>query len=111
MLVRFRTVRDPPNLDAVKIQHVALAFARKDGSSFEMSVSGFRFVEEGSLGATGGAATSIDGIISTRRGNAGTWMSFVGKRPFGSSVYFSNEDVEDILLVITYSARTPDWPA
>ena len=94
----------------------------KNGSTFEVPVSRLRFVEEGSPGATGGAATSIDGIISTRRGNAGTWMSFVGKRPFGEWELalpnteemrgrFTSEDIQDILFVVTYSGRTHEWPA
>jgi hypothetical protein len=124
MVVRFRTMPEdfPANVDALKIQHVVLYFARKNGSAFEVPVSRLRFVEEGSSGATGGAATSIDGIISTRRGNAGTWMSFIGKRPFGEWELalpnteemrgrFTSEDIQDILFVITYSGRTHEWPA
>jgi len=36
MTVRFTTVRDdfPPNLDALKIQHVVLYFARANGQLF-----------------------------------------------------------------------------
>jgi hypothetical protein len=127
MSIRFRTVRDdfPANLDSLKIQHVVLAFSRKSGSTFEVPVLGLRFVEDGSPGTTGGAATSIDGSISTRRGNAGTWMPFVGKTPFGEWELTlpnteemrnrfrdkdGNVDIQDILFVITYSGRTPEWP-
>ena len=72
--------------------------------------------------AAGEAATSVDGIISTRRGNAGPWMSFVGKRPFGEWQLalpdteeirgrFQSDDIQDILFVITYSGQTHAWPA
>jgi hypothetical protein len=126
MVVRFRTVLEdfPANVDALKIQHVVLYFARKNGSTFEVPVLRLHFTEEGNPGATGGAATSIDGIISTRppHGNAGAWMSFVGKRPFGEWELalpnteemrgrFTSEDIQDILFVITYSGRTHEWPA
>jgi hypothetical protein len=68
-----------------------------------------------------GAATSIDGIISTRRGNATSWMAAMGRSPVGKWVLalpnivdirnrFKNDDIEDILFVITYSGRAPEWP-
>ena len=46
----------------------------------------------------------------------------IGKSPAGEwelalpdteemKVRFKNEEIEDILFVITYSGRTPEWPA
>lgn len=69
----------------------------------------------------GGAAASIDGVISTRRGNATSWTAMIGKSPFGEWEFalpdngrrqelFAQEKLEDILLVITLSGHTPDWP-
>jgi hypothetical protein len=123
MTVRFQTIREdfPPNIDNIKIQQVVLYFARANGKSFEVPVTHLLFAEQGSQGAVGGAATSVDGVISTRRGNAGSWTSMIGKSPIGEwelalptaeemKNRFKNEDIEDILLVITYSGRTPDWP-
>jgi hypothetical protein len=124
MVVQFRTTREdfPPNLDAIKIQQVLLYFARRSGSSFEVPVAHLRFTEDGSPGAIGGAATSSDGIISTRRGNAGSWLPFIGKSPFGvwelalpdsaeMRARFANDDVEEVLFVVTFTANTPAWPA
>jgi hypothetical protein len=128
MTVKFTTGREdfPPNLDALKIQQVLMHFSRADGKSFEVGVSQFRFTERGTTVPVGGAATSIDGAISTRRGNAGSWTAMIGKSPIGEWELAlpnteeirnrfgnenSNEDIEDILLVITYSGRTPEWPA
>jgi hypothetical protein len=123
MTVRFRTMREdfPPNLEALKIQHVVLYFARKDGLSFEIPMTDLRFTEQGSAGAVGGGAPSIDGVISTRRGNAWSWNAIVGKSPFGEWELalpdteeirnrFKNEDIEDLLFVLTYTGRTPAWP-
>ncbi|MBI2360606.1 MAG: hypothetical protein HYV04_17165, partial [Deltaproteobacteria bacterium] len=123
MTVTFRTRREdfPPNLENLKIQHVALYFARKSETSFEVQVSQLRLTAQGSPGAVGGGSTSIDGIISTRKGNAGSWIAMIGKSPFGEwelalpntvemKDRFKNEDVEDILFVITYSGHTPQWP-
>jgi hypothetical protein len=124
MNVRFTTRREdfPPNLDALKIQQVVLYFARADGRTFEIPVNQLRFKEQGSAGFIGGAATSIDGVISTRRGNAGSWTAMQGKSPAGEwelslpiseemRKRFKHEEIEDILLVITYSGRTAAWPA
>jgi hypothetical protein len=124
MTVRFTTRREdfPPNLAAVKIQQVVLYFARIDGLSFEVPVTHLRFTEQNNAGSVGGGAASIDGVISTRRGNAGSWTAMMGKAPFGEWELalpnteemrnrFKKEEIEDILLVITYSGRTPDWPA
>jgi len=124
MVAVFETGRQdfPPNLQSLKIQQVVLYYARKDGSMFEIPVISLRFTEQGTPGGVGGAATSIDGVISTRRGNASSWMSMIGKSPFGKWVLtlpntaeiknrFKKEEIEDILFVITYAGRTPDWPA
>jgi hypothetical protein len=128
MTVKFTTGREdfPPNLEALKIQQVVIHFSRAVGKSFEVPVSQFRFTEKGNAGPVGGAATSVDGAISTRRGNGATWASsFIGKDPVGEWELVlpnteemrnrfagddGNEDIADILFVITYSGRTPEWP-
>lgn len=128
MTVRFTTLREdfPPNIEALKIQHVLLYFVRADATSFEVPVSQLRYTAQEEPGTVGGSATSIDGIISTRRGNAGSWTAMIGKSPAGEWELAlpnteeirhrfgdegSNEDIEDILFVLTYSGRTPEWPA
>jgi hypothetical protein len=124
MTVRFKTVREdfPPNLDALKIQQVLLYFVRADAASFEVPVTHLRYTAKEESGAVGGSATSIDGVISTRRGNAGSWVAMIGKTPPGEwelalpnteemKSRFKNKEIVDILLVLTYSGRTPEWPS
>jgi hypothetical protein len=124
MTVRFRTVREdfPPNIEGLKIQHVLLYFVRADGQSFEVPVTHLRYSALGDAGTVGGGATTIDGIISTQRGNAGSWMAMIGKSPLGEwemalpnteemRQQFINENIDDILLILTYSGRMPPWPA
>ena len=124
MTVRFTTRREdfPPNIEALKIQHVLLYFVRSNATSFEVPVSHLRYTAQEEPGTAGGSATSIDGIISTRRGNAGSWTAMIGKSPAGEwelaipnteemKKRFKTEEIEDILLVITYSGRTPEWPS
>ena len=74
----------PPNIDGLKIQHVLLYFVRAIGKSFEVPVSHLRYDAQEEPGTVSGSATSIDGIISTRRGNAGSWTAMIGKSPIGS---------------------------
>ena len=119
-------MREPiRNIQTLKIQHVLLYFARANATSFEVPVTYLRYTAQEEPGTVGGSATSIDGIISTRRGNAGSWTAVIGKSPVGEWELAlpnteeirgrfgdegSNQDIEDILFVITYSGRTPDWP-
>jgi hypothetical protein len=124
MVVNFETVAEdfPPNLENLTIQHLVLYFARKNGVIFEISVTHLLFTEQGSKQADGGDAISSDGVISTRRGNASSWKKMIGKHPFGKwelalpntkdmKDRFKNEEIEDILFVISYSGLTPVWPA
>lgn len=128
MVVRFATAREdfPPNVDALKIQHVLLYFVCADVAAVEVVVSHLHYTEAGEPGAVGGSATAIDGIISTRRGNAGSWSAIIGKSPIGEWELAlpdtdiirsrfgdgsSQQTIDDILLVVTYSGRTPEWPA
>ncbi len=120
MTVRFQTRREdfPPNIEELRIQHVVLYFVRAN-KEFEVQVSHLHFTEQGSNGFVGGGATSINGIISTRSGNAGSWIPMIGKSPTGewelafpdeAKDLFRNEQIEDILFVITYSGCIPEWP-
>jgi hypothetical protein len=111
----------PPNIDDLRIQQVVLYFARANGQSFEIPVTYLHFTEQGGTGAVGGGANSIDGVISTCRGNAGSWTSMIGRAPFGKWALalpnteemknrFKNEEIKDILFVVTYSGQAPPWP-
>jgi hypothetical protein len=126
MTVRFTTLREdfPPNIDALKIQHVLMYFVSSNTVPIEVPVSHLHYTAAEAPGTVGGSATSIDGIISTRRGNAGSWTAMITKSPIGEwELALPNTDdvrsrfaddslqsIDDILLVLTYSGRTPEWP-
>jgi hypothetical protein len=124
------------------IQQIVLYFARVEEQSFEVQNVSLKFKEYRSTDFVDGSANSVDGIISTRRGNATSWlvMMFIkDKKPDGSPGpndgnpasptgtweltlpkeigdllkpdKNGHEQIEDILFVITYAARTPAWPA
>ncbi len=132
MVVRFETSRAdfPPNIENLAIDHVLLYFARvdstEDGEALpEVQVEHLHF-RQANREFKGGNATSIDGLISTRRANGTSWVEIVGMSPVGEwelalpntdeiKNLFKNEKIEDIkiedmLFVITYSGRTPAWP-
>lgn len=124
MKVKFQTFREdfPPNVKNLKIQQVLLYFVRASQKTFELPITTVRFTEQGNQGTVGGSATPIDGKISTRSGNAGSWTAMIGKPPVGEwelilpnteevKKHFQDEELDDILFVITYSGRTPEWPA
>jgi hypothetical protein len=124
MVVRFNTVRQdfPPNIDDLRIQHLLLYVVRAEGRTFEISNVQLLFTAQGDTAPVGGeAGSSIDGIISTRRSNAGSWIDLIGRSPVGEwelalpntpevSNHFKKDEIEDILFVITYAGRTPAWP-
>src|SRR5262249_21605904 len=115
MIVRLTTSGEdlPPNLDGLKVGQVGVYVARAAGKAFEVTAT-MRFPAKGAQQTAGGSATSIDGVISTRRGNAGNWTSMIGGAPFGdwelslpdsaeTRGWFQKEEIEDILLDITYA--------
>lgn len=129
MTVSFETTREdfPANIEELKIQHLVLYFARSEGEAFEVPVKHLNFTY---INQEGKETTikrndddtddnTIDGIISTRRGNAPScWGSMIGKTPFGkwdlalpytdtTRRLFEKEAIEDILFIITYSGRIP----
>jgi hypothetical protein len=124
MVVHFRTGREdfPPNLDDLRIQQVLLYFVGAVQGEFEVNNLQLHFTAQGSMGPVGGEVSTLSGMVNTRSGSAGSWLSMIGKPPFGEWEldvsndpdilnHLKNEDIQDILLVITYTARTPQWPA
>jgi hypothetical protein len=120
MIVRFETVRAdfPPNLVNLTIRQVLLSFGRSPGRSLQVTLN---FATIGDQ-RVGGTAITNDGVISPGIGNDSAWRSMQNKAPIGvwelalpdipeMRSLFKNEEIEDILFVITYSGQTPEWPA
>ena len=117
----------PPNLQRITIQHVALFISRADGIELEVTAS-LSFVRNlGNAPTTidGNAATTIEGLVSTRDGQGNAWSNFQGQPPFGRWTLsldnelhqgvrlveaLKNEQISDMLFVVTYSGETPAWP-
>jgi hypothetical protein len=100
-----------------------LYLAPTNGQPVELQGARLLFKKEGDQTPVGGSADSIDGVISTRKANGSNWLPITGnKPPIGewelalptddtTKNVFRNEEIEDILFVISYSGRTPEWPA
>jgi hypothetical protein len=127
MVVHWTTLRNDfsPNLLDIKIAQVALYFVFKDDDKPNLPVNYLRFTEQNAGSFVGGNATAINGIVSTRRGNAANWTAMIGKSPFGEwtlaltdsladgrtiSQLLADEAITDIILVVTYAGRFADWP-
>ena len=92
MVVQIRIGREdfPSNFERIGMQHVLLYFSRADGLSEEVQVDHLRLIDSSGNEVTGKTARSIDGTISTRRGNGSAWLPLVGavagtgaRTPFG----------------------------
>jgi hypothetical protein len=120
MRVTFETRRSdfPPNVTDLSIQHVSLYFLRQDGFTDLITVESLLFTPSGRAGEVGGAASTNNGLISTREGS---WLDMQGKQPIGKwdltlpntdevKDWFKNGKIEDILFVLTFGGTTPEWP-
>lgn len=121
MIVSFETTRAdfPPNINNLKIQEVTLYVARKEGPTFELPVTHLTFIPHGSNSAVGGGGSTVNAVISTRSGRTPSWSSIIGQ-PVGKWELalpdddrvrdrFKNDDIEDILFVITFSGEQSNW--
>jgi hypothetical protein len=69
-------------------------------------------------GATGGDATTTNGVAGTRRGNAAAWIPLTGSTPagdwrlgFGADArqLFASGELEDLILVVGWTGQAPSW--
>jgi hypothetical protein len=125
MTVRFTTARADfaPNVDDLGTQALVLYFAPAGSEPVELKGAQLRLKRNGSQAPVGGSGDTVEGIISTRRPNGANWLPITGaKPPFGewelaltiddaTKALFKNAALSDILFVVTYSGRTPAWPA
>jgi hypothetical protein len=115
----------------LEIENVAFYFATAEGKTFDDVTVGLHFTAQGQRVLEGQEAQTEDGIISIRPskdpnsvplGNAQNWSRMIGKVPFGEWALvlpntqaikekFANDEIEDILLVITFKGDRPVWPS
>lgn len=128
MIVTFDTRRSdfPANLEDLRIKQLVLYFSHQKGSNLEESIRHLKFTPEGAdqpLGNGDQNLISQQRIFSTRSGNFSAWDDFItgGLSPYGKWEIalpneeqilnrFREEQIVDILFVITFEARTAAWP-
>ncbi|MGH9753651.1 MAG: hypothetical protein ACREA2_12785, partial [Blastocatellia bacterium] len=115
----------PPNVEDPRIQEALLVVVPAEGPDFEIKSARLMLTPQGEEDPVGGeSGGSADGVISTRRtnidqpGNAVAWDPLRGKSPVGAWELtlpgtvrdrFKNEEIDDLLLVLTYKGTTPPW--
>jgi hypothetical protein len=122
MVANFSTRREdfPPHIEDLRIQHVTLHVARQDGFVEEINIAGLKFTPEGETTPVGGAARTVEAVVSTRRPNGSAWLGMQGKAPVGGwelrfpntaqiRAWFKEGLIEDLALVVTFGGTTPAW--
>ncbi len=108
----------PVHLEYIQIAHLVLYVARADQETFEIAINDLWLDK---VHATPQSAQSVEGIISTRSASGLNWVSFIGKSPVGQWTfvisngdkvknYIQNNQLEDMLFLVSYSGDTPEWP-
>jgi hypothetical protein len=122
MSVQFETSAAdfPPNVDDVRIEHVEMYFVRGSGARFEFETVELRL--DRPEGTSPSAITGTDaGLISSRAAGGMPLLRFRDVPPFGRWTLALPDtaevrrrladDVTDILFVLTYRGRLPEWPS
>jgi peptidoglycan hydrolase-like protein with peptidoglycan-binding domain len=128
MVVQFQTETQdfPPNIEELTIQQLVMYFAPVDDSDLPVqptAVLTFAGIDSyGNPESPQGTETAIENFISTRRTNDPTgWTQMIGMQVSGTwtldlsdqetSDLFQNNQIQDILFVITYKGLLPAWPS
>jgi hypothetical protein len=103
------------------INHIVLYIVRSDRKPFAQSLTTNLYLTPQDGTENGGGAGSIGGVFSTRRGNAKEWLNKICNKVQGGmwrlalptprdlKDLIKNEEIGDILFVITYARATPVW--
>ncbi|HVR25359.1 MAG TPA: neuraminidase-like domain-containing protein [Candidatus Polarisedimenticolia bacterium] len=110
----------PPNLDRpLRIKQLALYFVPSKGVSPRPVELDHLSIDTPGMAPSANATADGDGVISTRRGwkaptgtPVGNWeLKLVDDTAKVTRGYFQNEDIDDILFVISYAGNVAAWPA
>jgi hypothetical protein len=110
----------PPHIEDLLVEHVTLFVLRKDSFTGDLTITSLSHSSGGQT-STGSEVHTTAGIVSTRRPAGAPWLPLVGANPVGdwelrlpddapTRSWFSEELIEDIVVVTTLSGTTPAWP-
>ncbi|MGL5810654.1 MAG: neuraminidase-like domain-containing protein [Nocardioides sp.] len=116
----------PVNLDEITTTQLALYVVAADRAGGASPIGPIkvelRFAPaDGSPEVAGPATSSAGGIVSTRIGNAASWLPMLDRSPVGTwRLRFADPEairpllkedaIADIALVISHTGRLPEWP-
>jgi hypothetical protein len=115
--VRLATRREdfPPHLGELRIEHVGVALV----GSGELDGVELSFVPAGGVAGLGGKARTVGGLASSRLGSGAGWAALAGRPPIGqwtlglpeaARAALGDGRIGDILLLVGYQGRLPEWP-
>ncbi|MGL5860855.1 MAG: hypothetical protein ACRCY9_06340, partial [Phycicoccus sp.] len=110
----------PPHVTDLRVRHLTAFVLRKDDLVEELTFAEFSHTSGGRT-VTAGEVTTTGGIASTRRPSGTPWGLLLGGDPLGEWEFALEDDpvvrswlaeelIEDIVLVVSLSGTTPEWP-
>jgi hypothetical protein len=111
----------PPHVADLTVAHLTLFVVHTDRFTDELSVLSMRHTVAGHT-TDAGEVRTVGGIAGTRRPGAAPWQVFLDAEPAGTwelqfedtapvRSAFTQDAVQDIVLVFTLGGTTPPWPA
>ena len=110
----------PAHIEDLVVVHLSLFCVRAPELTEELTVVSLQRTDiEGS--DTAGEARTTSGAISTRRPGGDTWQPLLGGSPIAEwdvqlrddstvRAWFRDGLIQDLVLIMTLSGATPDWP-
>jgi hypothetical protein len=110
----------PPHVQDLVVQEVSVFVVRRDEHTDELTFTALRHTSGGRT-VTTDEVTTVGGIASSRRPGGASWGILRGLDPAGDweldieddpvvRSWFTDELIEDIVLVLTLAGTTPEWP-
>jgi hypothetical protein len=111
----------PVGLSDLTVAQLTLFVVRADSFTSELDVTAVRRTVAGTTVAAGQVRT-VGGIVGTRRPGGAPWQVLQGAPPIGDweivlpntpqvQSWFTNGQIQDLVLVFTLTATTPPWPS
>ncbi|WP_331753576.1 hypothetical protein OIA45_40765 (plasmid) [Streptomyces chartreusis] len=121
--VSFTTQRGdfPSHLEQLAVAEAALVVGRRAAGQWEVEVADLVLRSESGVVRSGGPATTVGGVIGADRGNAPNWRGRLGgdHPPVGTWTLtfpaamrerFEQASIDDLVLLVTFRGRVPQWP-
>ena len=120
-ILPLRAADFPPHVQNLRVEQVSVFVVRRAELADELTFTAVRLTSGGRTVSTE-EVTTTGGIASTRRPGGSAWGVLLGLDPAADwklgiqdpvvvRSWFIDELVEDLVLVLTLTGTTPEWPA